>query len=67
MSTAGVVVLVAVVVLVLWWVDMRVHPVRRCPWCRGSKRNVGSSTRRWGTCPRCGGTGELRRIGARKK
>jgi hypothetical protein len=67
MSGAGVVVLVVIVVIVVWWIDVRWHPVRRCPSCKGSKRNTGSTATRWGTCGRCGGTGEVRRFGGREQ
>ena len=66
MSGAGVVVLVFIVAIVLWWFDVQRHPIRRCPSCRGSKKNLGSTARRWGTCGRCGGKGEVRRFGAGK-
>lgn len=66
MNGAAIVVIVAAVVIFLWSVDVRIHPIRRCPWCNGSKRNAGSSARYWGTCPRCGGKGEVRRFGAPK-
>jgi DnaJ-class molecular chaperone len=50
-----------------WWVDVRRHPVRRCPSCNGSKKNTGSSGKRWGTCRRCKGKGEVRRFGAPRR
>jgi DnaJ-class molecular chaperone len=63
----AVVVLVIVVIVVIgWWVDVQRHPIRRCPRCKGTKRNTGSTTSlTWGTCRRCGGKGEVRRFGAR--
>jgi DnaJ-class molecular chaperone len=63
MSGAGIVVIVAIVVIAGWWLDVRRHPIRRCPSCNGSKRNT-SNSQRWGTCRRCGGKGEVRRFGA---
>lgn len=65
-SGAEVVVLAAAVAVAAWWVDVQRHPVRRCPSCNGSKRNSGNA-KRWGTCRRCGGTGEVRRFGARRE
>jgi DnaJ-class molecular chaperone len=59
---AEVVVIVGAVVVTAWWVDVKRHPIRRCPSCNGSKRNSGSSGQRWGTCRRCGGEGEVRRF-----
>ena len=67
MSGTGVVVLVAAIAVVAWWVDIQRHPIRRCPSCNGSKKNAGSSSLRWGTCRRCGGKGEVRRFGAPKQ
>jgi DnaJ-class molecular chaperone len=67
MSGAGVLVLAAIVVVVGWWVDVQRRPIRRCPSCDGSKKNAGDGSRYWGTCRRCGGKGEVRRLGAPKK
>ena len=64
MSGATVLVLIAVVALVALWVDVQRHPIRRCPSCKGTKKNGGSTALRWGTCRRCGGKGEVRRRGA---
>ena len=64
MTPALAVLAVAAVVVAGWYVDVRWHPVRRCPSCGGSKKNWGSDTRRWGTCRRCGGRGDVRRFGA---
>jgi hypothetical protein len=63
-SGAEVVVLAAAIAVTAWWVDVQRHPIRRCPSCNGSKRNSGNA-KRWGTCRRCGGKGEVRRFGAR--
>jgi hypothetical protein len=62
-SGTAFVVIVAVVVIIAWWVDVQRRPIRRCPSCKGRKRNS-SSPLRWGTCRRCGGKGELPRRGA---
>jgi DnaJ-class molecular chaperone len=59
-----IVVIIALVIAGAWWVDMRVHPFRRCPKCDGRRRNPGSSKTYWGYCSRCGGRGEVRRFGA---
>ncbi len=66
MSGVSVVVLIAIVGVVWWWLDVHRHPIRRCPSCKGSEKNAGSTTLRWGTCGRCGGKGEVRRLGAPK-
>jgi DnaJ-class molecular chaperone len=52
------------VVFLGWLIDLRWHPMRRCPRCDGAKTSIGSSRERWGTCGRCGGEGEVRRFGA---
>ena len=50
-----------------WWLASRwLWPYRPCPRCQGHRgRNAGSTASRWGKCPRCGGSGELMRFGAR--
>jgi hypothetical protein len=63
----SVVVLVAAGVVVIWWVGVQRHPIRRCPSCKGGKKNAGSTSERWGMCRRCGGKGEVRRFGAPKQ
>lgn len=60
---AGALVLIAAVILVGWWLSVLLHPIRRCPACKGSKKNAGSNALRWGLCGRCGGRGEVRRFG----
>ena len=61
----GIVVIVALVIAAGWWVDIRVHPFRRCPKCNGKRRNPGSGSSHWGYCSRCGGRGEVRRLARR--
>jgi hypothetical protein len=63
---SGVVVIIVVIIVAFWWSTVQRHPIRRCPSCNGSKKNSGSSDRRWGTCGRCKGKGEVRRFGARE-
>ena len=60
----AIVVIVALVIAAGWWVDIRVHPFRRCPKCNGKRRNPGSGSWSWGYCRLCGGRGEVRRWGA---
>lgn len=62
----AIVALAVIVVFVAWRVEVRLHPIRRCPACNGSKKNPGSNSQRWGTCSRCSGKGEVRRWGAPK-
>lgn len=64
---AGFFLIIAIIVVGVWWASVRIHPIRRCPSCKGGKRNRGSSETRWGLCPRCGGKGEVRRFGAGAK
>jgi len=63
--TAVEIVLAALVIGGGWYVHVRLFPWRTCPRCGGSKRNRGGhGTHR--DCGRCGATGRVRRIGARK-
>lgn len=47
-----------------WYIDVRWHPWKPCPWCGGSRRNAGSREAAWGDCAKCGTTGKVRRFGA---
>lgn len=40
-------------------------PYHRCPRCRGTGTNPGSSGRRWGKCRRCKGSRQVKTLGAR--
>jgi DnaJ-class molecular chaperone len=40
-------------------------PFRKCRRCKGTGRNPGSSSSRWGQCRRCRGAGYRRRLGAK--
>jgi hypothetical protein len=66
MSGVGLAVLILIIVGALWWIDVLWHPIRRCPSCRGTKKNSFSTNLRWGVCGRCGGKGEVRRFGRRE-
>jgi DnaJ-class molecular chaperone len=48
-----------------YYVSLRRHPWRPCRWCDGSGKNAGSTRRRFGRCPKCGGTGRKDRLGVR--
>jgi len=63
MNGGGFLIIIAAVVIFVWWLDVHRRPIRQCPACNGSKRNSGGE--RWGSCRRCGGSGEVRRFGAR--
>lgn len=62
-------VLAALVIGGGWYVDVRWHPWKPCPSCHGRTRNAGSRPSAYGKhhCRRCGGKGEVRRIGARRE
>jgi hypothetical protein len=64
MSGSAVLLLIAILVLGIWWFSVARHPIRRCPRCKGGKKNAGSTSERWGLCGRCGGKGEVRRFGS---
>ena len=59
--------LVVAAVAGAWYVDVRLHPWRPCPRCKGTRKNAGSSGSKWGDCGRCGKTGKVRRFGAREE
>ena len=69
MSTALVIVLAALVIGGGWYVDVRLRPWKPCPRCGGRKRTRGSRPTAFGkySCRRCGGKGEVRRVGAGKE
>lgn len=64
LSPLGVAVVVAIGAAV-WFLRLWLWPFGRCRWCRGSKTNPGSTKRRYGKCPRCKGSGQRVRFGAR--
>jgi DnaJ-class molecular chaperone len=47
-----------------WYWSLRLYPYRPCGSCRGSGRNPGSTSRRFGGCRDCGGSGRKLRFGA---
>jgi len=49
-----------------YYLSLRIHPMTRCKRCDSSNRhyNLVYSERR-GTCPACGGTGRQERLGVR--
>jgi hypothetical protein len=49
----------------VWTVRAYFWPFARCRRCKGGKTNRGSTRKRFGTCPRCGGTGMRQVIGSR--
>ena len=67
MSAVLLILLVAAGAWIYWRLDVRRHPYRRCSRCGGRRTNAGSTSRRWGLCPKCGGRGSARRFGAPKE
>jgi len=68
--TVVVLLLAALVIgVAVWYVDVRLRPWKPCPRCNGRKRTRGSRPAAFGkyTCRRCGGKGEVRRVGAGKE
>jgi len=60
----GFVIIIALAAAGLWWLEVHIHPVRRCPRCNGIRYGHGGTAPRWGPCRRCGGKGFVRRFGA---
>lgn len=60
------IVLGAVAAVGAWYADVRLRPWKPCPSCNGRTRTKGSRRTAYGKfrCRRCGGKGEVRRIGA---
>jgi hypothetical protein len=57
-------ILLGIAAAALYMLSLYVWPLRRCPRCRGTRVNRGSTGRRFGLCKRCAGTGQVRRLGA---
>ena len=68
MNAAVVAVLVVVGAAVVWTVRAWYWPDAPCRRCKGSKKSLGSTAKRFGACPRCrnapAGTGTRRVLGA---
>lgn len=59
-------VLVALLVLgFLYRVSLRIWPYTKCGRCKGTGRNAGSNSCRFGMCGACGGSGRKERLGTR--
>lgn len=68
MTLAVVIIAGSVIGYAGWRISLKRHPYAPCRWCRGRRgRNPGSTGKRWGRCPHCGGKGERLRWGAREK
>ena len=62
----SVIILIAIVVVLCYYVSLRIHPTTRCKRCDTGSRNYDLvySDRRH-RCPGCGGTGRQERLGVR--
>ncbi len=59
-------VLLAAVVLLGYWISLRLHPYAACPTCEGRGRHHGALfNRSWRPCHACDGRGRRQRLGAR--
>jgi len=60
----------AVLILALAWlwrrVSVRIWGYRKCFWCRGTGKNLGSTSSRWGSCWFGCDSGKRYRRGARR-
>jgi hypothetical protein len=64
--TVGLGLLAALILAGLYLASCRIWPYGPCLACIGrARRNIGSSSRRWGRCRVCKGTGERLRLGTR--
>jgi len=61
----GIILVIAAIGAVSYYVSLRLWPYRRCRRCDGGGRNAGSNAKRFGRCGRCGGSGRELRLGAR--
>ncbi|HEX3963347.1 MAG TPA: hypothetical protein VHZ03_43060 [Trebonia sp.] len=63
----SVIILIAVVVVLVYYLSLRIHPTKRCKRCDSGSRHYDLlySDRGRGACPGCGGTGRRDRLGVR--
>jgi hypothetical protein len=63
----SVIILIAVVVVLGYYLSLRIHPTTRCKRCDSGSRHYDLlySDRARGACPGCGGTGRQERLGVR--
>jgi len=62
---AALLILAAIVCGAGYWVSLKVWPLTKCGRCEGSGHNAGSTSKRFGMCKQCGGTGRKPRAGTR--
>jgi len=63
--SALIIVPIALIVAAGWAIDLYLRPYTSCGRCSGTGRRKGSTSRRYGHCPRCKGNPERLRFGAR--
>ena len=61
----GELILLGLAAIAVYAGSLYLWPYRPCGRCKGTGRNSGSTSKRFGECRRCGGSGRLRRIGAK--
>ena len=57
-------ILITFAALAVYCVSLLKYPLRPCLKCKGAGTNKGSNRKRWGVCSRCGGSRQVRRLGA---
>ncbi len=57
--------LIILAALGVWAVRAWLWPFTPCRRCQGAKTNPGSTSRRWGACRACKGTGSRQVLGSR--
>lgn len=62
----GFVIIIGILVVVGYYISLRIHPFRKCRACKGTGRHWGSVyTYGHRRCAKCGGTGRQDRLGVR--
>ena len=61
-----IIILIGVIVVVGYFISLRIHPLAKCRVCRGGGRHFGSVyTYAQRRCRKCGGSGRQDRLGVR--
>lgn len=58
-------ILVILLALAGWLLSLYAHPFTTCGTCKGKRVNRGSTSKRFGMCKACGGTGRRQRRGSK--
>jgi DnaJ-class molecular chaperone len=62
----GFFILIIILVVVGYFISLRLHPLTKCRLCKGTGRHFGSVyTYAQRRCNKCGGNGRVDRLGAR--